>query len=83
VDHLGGHEGGGGGAISADEAGGAKFRVGLVGGGLVRRQDGGGAHKGEVRAGHCQALQGGLGLLAKDECVAHLVSPGLLLDPAR
>lgn len=82
VDHLGGHDGSGGRAVSADKAGSAEDGVGSGGRGLVLGQDGRGAQKLEVRAGHGQALQEGLCLLAEDEGVVTQVGSWRLLDPA-
>jgi len=82
VDHLGGHEGSGGSAVSADKAGGAELGVGRVGGGLVLGQDGVGAHKGEAIAADGQALQEWLCLAAEDESVVNLVCARRLLCPA-
>lgn len=83
MGHLGGHDRGGGGAVSADEAAGAELGVGRVGGGLVLGQDGVGAHKGEVLSADGQALQEWLRLAAEDESVVYLVSAWRLLGPAR
>lgn len=82
MDHLGGHNGSGGRAVSADKAGGAEDRVGGGGRGLVLGQDCGGAQECEVRARHSQALEEGLRLLAEDERVVTKVGSLRLLDPS-